>query len=69
MIEYILSYVTKIQKGMSVIMEWASREARDGDMELKESVRHRQCISQCSRNISTRGSMLSVANANYENES
>ena len=39
MIEYILSYVTKIQKSMSV-MELASREARDGDMELKESVRH-----------------------------
>ena len=40
MIEYILFYVTKIQKGTSVIMEWVSREARDGDMELKESVRH-----------------------------
>ena len=25
---------------MSVIMEWTSREARDGDMELKESSRH-----------------------------
>ena len=25
---------------MNVIMEWASREVRDGDMELKESVRH-----------------------------
>ena len=34
MIEYVLAYVTKIQKGMSVIMEQAFREARDGDMEL-----------------------------------
>ena len=40
MIEYVLSYVTKIQKGMSVIMEQASREARAGDMELEESIRH-----------------------------
>ena len=40
MIEYILSYVTKIQKCMSVIMKWASRETRDGDMELKQFVRH-----------------------------
>ena len=40
MIEYISSYVTKIQKGMSVIIEWALREAREGDMNLKESVRH-----------------------------
>ena len=38
MIEDILSYVTKIQKGMSVIMKWTSREARDGDVGLKESV-------------------------------
>ena len=40
MIEYLLSHVTKIQKGMSVVMQQASREARDGDMELKKSVRH-----------------------------
>ena len=51
-------------------MEWASREARDGDMELKESARHiGHVYSQCSRNTLTRGSMLNIANANYKKES
>ena len=38
--EHILCYVTRIQKERSVIMKLASREAKDGDMELKESVRY-----------------------------
>ena len=40
MVKYILSYVTKGQKGMSVVMEKACREARNGNMDLKQSVRH-----------------------------
>ena len=38
MVKYILSYITKGQKGMSVIMEKACREARNGNMDLKQSV-------------------------------
>ena len=40
MVKYILSYVTKGQKGMSAVMEKACREARNGNMDLKQSVRH-----------------------------
>ena len=40
MIEYILSYVTKGQKGMSIQMEHACNEARKGYMDLKQSVHH-----------------------------
>ena len=40
MVKYILSYVTKGQKGMSAAMEKACREARNGNMDLKQSVRH-----------------------------
>ena len=40
MVKYILSYITKGQKAMSVIMEKACREARNGNMDLKQSVRH-----------------------------
>ena len=40
MVKYILSYVTKGQKGMSLVMEKACLEARNGNMDLKESVRH-----------------------------
>ena len=39
-VEYILSYVTKGQKGMSVQMERACSDAKRGNMDLKESVRH-----------------------------
>ena len=39
-VEYILSYVTKGQKGMSVQMEHACSGAKRGNMDLKESVRH-----------------------------
>ena len=39
-VQYILSYVTKAQKGMSLQMENACNEARRNNMELKESVRH-----------------------------
>ena len=37
-VQYILSYVTKAQKGMSLQMENACNEARRNNMELKESV-------------------------------
>ena len=37
-IEYILSYVTKGQKGMSIMMEHACEDAKHGNMDLKESV-------------------------------
>ena len=40
MVKYILSYVTKGQKGMSAVMEKACREAQNGNMDLKQSVRH-----------------------------
>ena len=38
MIEYILSYVTKGQKGMSIMMEHEFGDAKHGNMDLKESV-------------------------------
>ena len=37
-IKYILSYVTKGQKGMSIQMECACKEAKNGNMDLKQSV-------------------------------
>ena len=40
MVKYILSYVTKGMKGMSIVMEKVCREARNGNMDLKQSVRH-----------------------------
>ena len=40
MIQYMLSYVTKTQKGMSAVMDGACREARQGNMDIKASVRH-----------------------------
>ena len=40
MIKYILSYVTKGQKGMSIMMEHACEDAKHGNMDLKESVHH-----------------------------
>ena len=40
MIQYMLWYVTKTQKGMSAIMDRACREAREGNMDIKSSVRH-----------------------------
>ena len=39
MIQYILSYVTKTQKGMSAIMDQACRKAWHGSMDIKASVR------------------------------
>ena len=38
MVEYMLAYITKSQKGMSSIMEKACKEARSGNMNIKESV-------------------------------
>ena len=40
MVEYMFAYVTKVQKGMSAIMDKACKEAREGNMTLKELVRH-----------------------------
>ena len=40
MIQYMLSFVTKTQKGMSAIMDRACREARQGNVDIKASVRH-----------------------------
>ena len=40
MIQYMLSYVTKTQKGMSAIRDRACREARQGNMDIKASFRH-----------------------------
>ena len=39
MIQYMVSYVTKTQKGMSVIMDRACREARQRNMDIKAFVR------------------------------
>ena len=38
MIQYMLSYVTKTQKGMSAIMDSASRETRQGNMDIKSVI-------------------------------
>ena len=40
MIEYILNYMTKGQKGMSAQMERACKDANKGNMDLKQSVQH-----------------------------
>ena len=40
MVQYMLSYITKTQKGMSAIMDRACRETRQGNMDIKASVRH-----------------------------
>ena len=41
MIKYILSYVTKGQKGMNIMMGHAYEDAKHGNMDLKESVHHK----------------------------
>ena len=40
MIEYLLTYVTKGQKGMSAQMEKACKDANKGNIDLKQSVQH-----------------------------
>ena len=40
MIQYMSSYVTETQKGMNAIMDRACREARQGNMDIKASVKH-----------------------------
>ena len=40
MIVYILSYATKGQKGISIMLECACKDAKHGNMDLKESVHH-----------------------------
>ena len=37
---YICDYLTKNNKGMSILLEQAAKEAKDGNMDLKKSVRH-----------------------------
>ena len=37
---YICNYLTKNNKGMSKLLEQAAKEAKDGNMDLKKSVRH-----------------------------
>ena len=37
---YICDYMTKVNKGMSNLLAKACQEAKDGNMKLKESVRH-----------------------------
>ena len=39
-VQYKLSYITEQQKGVRIIMDWACSEAKDRNMDLKESVRH-----------------------------
>ena len=37
---YICDYLTKNNKGMSILLEQAAKEAKDGNMDLKKSIRH-----------------------------
>ena len=40
MIKYVFLYVTISQKGMSVIVKCTCREVKNGNMDLKASLRH-----------------------------
>lgn len=37
---YIVSYISKSQKGMSLLLDQAAKEAREGNLDLKHLVRH-----------------------------
>ncbi|KAL5006836.1 hypothetical protein ScPMuIL_015642 [Solemya velum] len=37
---YILSYITKSQKGMSALLDQATKEARQGNLDIRRQVRH-----------------------------
>ena len=37
---YIVSYISKSQKGMSALLDQAAKEAREGNLDLKRQVRH-----------------------------
>ena len=37
---YIVSYISKSQKGMSMLLDQATKEAREGNLDLKRQVRH-----------------------------
>ena len=37
---YIISYINKSQRGMSAILDKANKEAKRGDMDLKQKIRH-----------------------------
>ena len=37
---YIVNYINKSQKGMSALLDRACKEAREGNMDIKQSVRH-----------------------------
>ena len=38
--KYILSYITKDQKGMSKLRKAACQEARDGNLDIRQQIRH-----------------------------
>ena len=67
MVEYMLAYVTKSQKGMSAIMEKACKEAQNGNINLKESV-HGKCIFKWSGNTTARISISNNADGSNKNE-
>ena len=37
---YVVSYISKSQKGMSALLDQAIKEARQGNLDLKKQVRH-----------------------------
>ena len=37
---YIVNYINKSQKGMSALLDNACKEAKEGNMDIKQSVRH-----------------------------
>ena len=37
---YIVSYISKSQKGMSALLDQAAKEAKEGNLDLKRQVRH-----------------------------
>jgi hypothetical protein len=37
---YIVSYINKSQKGTSAVLDQATKEARQGNLDLKRQVRH-----------------------------
>ena len=68
MIQYMLSYVTKTQKGMSAIMDRTCRDAWQGNKDIKASVRHGKCIPEWCRNTSTRSCLSSPTITHNHNE-
>jgi hypothetical protein len=48
---YIVSYISKSQKGMSALLDQATKEARQGNLDLKKQVRlfYKLCRNKCTR--------------------